>query len=101
MSKYTPVANMANFALQQMKSAIKEMLEPYGDKGLELTDHTNKSYSVMCEVKPLHFVRVARVRKSNNEVQMLLVGETEWKPCGFTDWFFLFDEIRYAVGDLG
>lgn len=89
-------------AVDFVENEIKEMVEEYGDKGLELNTHPEEDcYSVTEEIEPNVFKVVKKVRTHYDELEVMLEGEDEWTAImGITDWIFFLEEVANSIDEL-
>ena len=78
----------------QLYNAMKELLEPYGEEGVELNCHSEGCYRPMCEIKPNQFSVINSLRYYNEVLSMQIDDNSEWvelsMPC---DLHFLWNEL--------
>lgn len=86
-------------AVYDIMTAIKEMLSPYGENGLELNSHIPLDlFKVTMEMNPNEFVEVRKVRVYNNELQVICEDYPQWGDVlSITDWTFFLDEVDSAI----
>ena len=92
------------FAEKMAEECIINLLEPYGEDGLELNEKLDGEYSVIYEIIPNEFKKVVAVRvvKDKNlgyKLHKKVEGDTSWTTLNlsFTDTRFLLDEIVSAI----
>ena len=99
MTNLKTLKNNYSNAVNDIMTAIKEMLIPYGENGLELNIHIPLDlFKVTMEVTPNEFVEVRKVRVYNNEIQVICENYPQWGfAFNITDWVFFLDEINSAI----
>ena len=83
------------------ESALRTILAPYGEEGLELKAR-HKFYSLCGELEPNVFKKILKVRVHPFEGLQMYVGEKEgWRYLDCTDYKFLLQEVQSAIQAKG
>ena len=84
------------------ESALRTILTPYGEEGLELKARPIKFYSLCGELEPNVFKKILKVRVHPFEGLQMYVGEKEgWRYLDCTDYKFLLQEVQNAIQAKG
>ena len=84
------------------ESALRTILAPYGDEGLELKARPVRFYSLCGELEPNVFKKILKVRVHPFEGLQMYVGEKEgWRSLDCTDYKFLLQEVQNAIQAKG
>ena len=84
------------------ESALRTILAPYGDEGLELKAHPVRFYSLCGELEPNVFKKILKVRVHPFEGLQMYVGKKEgWRYLDCTDYKFLLQEVQSAIQAKG
>jgi hypothetical protein len=91
--------NLIKVAEETTINTIKTLISSYGEKGVELADHSlDATFSVTCETNPYNFKVVRKLRVYNDVLQMKCVNSGDWELCrSITDWQFLLEEVANAL----
>jgi hypothetical protein len=88
------IVGLLTNAKVQLYNAMKELLAPYGEEGVELNYHCEGCYRPMCETKPNQFSVINNLRYYNDVLSMQIDDDSEWielfMPC---DLHFLWNEL--------
>lgn len=92
------IAGLLIDADNQLQKAMKELLVPYGENGVELNYHSEGCYRPMCEINPNQFSVINRLRYHNNILQMQIDDDSEWINLTMVcDPHFLWNELVEAL----
>ena len=83
------------------ESALRTILAPYGDEGLELKARPVRFYSLCGELEPNVFKKILKVRVHPFEGLQMYVGEKGWRYLDCTDYKFLLQEVQKAIQAKG
>lgn len=89
-------------ANKAVENCIKDLLEPYGENGIELNEKSDNLYSVIYEELPNKFEKVVAVRVFGDFLQVKTDCNKDWRklyPFN-TDLAFLLDEVEGAISAL-
>ena len=83
------------------ESALRTILAPYGDEGLELKAHPVRFYSLCGELEPNVFKKILKVRSHPFEGLQMYVEEEGWRFLDCTDYKYLLQEVQNAIQAKG
>jgi hypothetical protein len=79
-----------------VKTAMKNLLLPFGSDGIYLNEHCEGCWMPTCEVSPSVHKVITAVRCLNDEIQVEIDGK--WRAMRYVnDLPFLFDELISAI----
>lgn len=86
-------------ANKAVENCIKDLLEPYGEKGLELNEKSDNLFSVIYEEFPNEFEKIEYIRVFGDYLQVKTDCNKDWRNLYInnTDIAFLLDEVESAI----
>lgn len=89
-------------ASKAVEDSIKDLLESYGENGLELNEKSDNLFSVIYEEFPNKFEKVEYIRVFGDILQVKTDCNKDWRKLYThnTDIAFLFDEVESAISAL-
>jgi hypothetical protein len=102
LEKLIEVAEKVNISFTEAHflflASMKELLAPYGKKGVYLNEHIDEAYSPMCEITPKTFNEITALRYYNGNLQMQIADNAEWIDFSMAcDTHFLWNELVEAL----
>ena len=84
------------------ESALRTILTPYGEEGLELKARPIKFHSLCGALEPNVFKKILKVRVHPFEgLQMYVEKKEGWRYLDCTDYKFLLQEVQNAIKEKG
>lgn len=99
---FESVRKTFRYASKAIEDCIKDLLEPYGENGIELNEKSDNLFSVIYEEFPNKFEKVEYIRVFGDILQVKTDCNKDWRKLYInnTDIAFLFDEVEGAISAL-